>query len=213
MIGSAFALALLSGLWPIGLAVMAAYLERPLLRYSVAYLAGAALTESLASALVLLGLGAAGFSSQHRTRSGWFDIAIGVLMLAFSAWLVLRQRNRPAGSSSSGDRRAHEGRVAIAFGVGMAMWLPSATFLAALKQINDSHSGWALTTVYAAICVILVLWILWIPLLLFLFYRERARGLLQRANAWLSEHGLALLAGLTAIFGVLITINGIVTLV
>jgi cytochrome c biogenesis protein CcdA len=211
MIGTAFALALLSGLWPVGLAVMAAYLERPLLRYSVAYLAGAALTESLATAIVLLGLGAAGFSSQNHTRNGWLDIAIGVLMLAFSAWLMLVERNKPR-SSSSQDRRAREGRVAIAFGVGMAMWLPSATYLAALKEINDSHSGWALTAVYAAICVVLVLWILWIPLLLFVFYRERSRAQLERANAWINQHGIALLAGLTAIFGVVITIKGITTL-
>jgi cytochrome c biogenesis protein CcdA len=212
MIGTAFALALLSGLWPVGLAVMAAYLERPLLRYSVAYLAGAAFTESLASAVVLLGLGAAGFSSQHPTRNGWLDIAVGLLMLAFSAWLMLRERNRPAKSSSSADRRAREGRVAIAFGVGMAMWLPSATYLAALKEINDSHSGWALTTIYAAICVVLVLWILWIPLLLMLFYRERARGQLERANGWINRHGVALLAGLTAVFGVILIIKGITTL-
>lgn len=212
MIGYAFGLALLSGLWPIGLAVMVVYLERPLLRYSLAYLAGAGLTESLSSAVVLLGLSAAGVSSQHRTRSGWLEIALGVLMLAFSGWLVLRERNRPTRSSSSGDRRAHESRMTIAFGLGLVMWLPSATYLAALKLINDSHSGWALTTVYAAIAVILVLWILWIPLLLFLFYRERARGVLQRANAWLSEHGLILLAGLTATLGVVITIKGITML-
>jgi hypothetical protein len=95
----------------------------------------------------------------------------------------------------------------------MAMWLPSATYLAALKAINDTHSGWALTTIYAAICVVLVLWILWIPLLLMLFYRDRARGQLERANAWINQHGVALLAGLTAIFGVVLTIKGITTLI
>ena len=198
-----------------GLAAIAAYLDRPLLRYSFAYLAGAALAESAGSAVVLIGLGAAGFTSHRQHRSGWFYVAVGVLMLAFAAVVYLRSR-RPRKKDASDDKqqaRIHEGRVAIAFGLGLVMWLPSPTYLAALKQIQDTHSGWALTTLYAGIAVILVLWILEIPIILFLLFREPARRHLGTTNTWLKEHGVALLAGLTAVGGVGILLKGILQLV
>jgi cytochrome c biogenesis protein CcdA len=198
------------------LAAIAAYLDRPLLRYAFAYLAGAALAESAASAVVLLGLGAAGFTRQRPTRSGWFYVAIGVLMLAFAAVVYLRSqrpRKEKEKSKDKQDARIHEGRVAVAFGLGLVMWLPSPTFLAALKQIEDTHSGWELTTVYAAIAVLLVLWILEIPIIFFLLFREPARHHLGTTNAWLKQHGVALLAALTAVGGVGILIKGITQLV
>jgi hypothetical protein len=193
---------------------MAAYLDRPLLRYAVAYLAGAALAESTASAVVLVGLGAAGFTRDRPTRSGWFYFAIGVLMLAFAGVIYLRSRRpRKTKSDEKQDARVREGRVAVAFGLGLVMWLPSPTYLAALKLIQDTHSGWALTTVYAGIAVILVLWILEIPIILFLLFREPAQRHLGTANGWLTEHGVALLAALTAFGGVGITLKGILQLV
>lgn len=198
------------------MAAIAAYLDRPLLRYAFAYLAGAALAESAASAVVLLGLGAAGFTRQRPTRSGWFYVAIGALILAFAAVVYLRSRRPRKEKEKSEDKqdaRIHEGRVAVAFGLGLVMWLPSPTYLAALKQIQDTHSGWELTTVYAAIAVLLVLWILEIPIILFLLFREPARHHLGTTNAWLKQHGVALLAALTAVGGVGILIKGITQLV
>jgi cytochrome c biogenesis protein CcdA len=204
----------------VGLAAIAAFLDRPLLRYAFAYLSGAALAESAASAVVLLGLGAAGFTRQRPTRSGWFYVAIGILMLAFAAVIYLRSRrprrhkdkDKDKNGQDKQDARIHEGRVAVAFGLGLVMWLPSPTYLAALKQIQDTHSGWELTTVYAAIAVILVLWILEIPIILFLLFRETARRQLGVTNAWLKEHGVALLAALTAVTGVAILVKGVIQL-
>jgi hypothetical protein len=57
ILGEGFGLALLFGLWPMGLATIAALLDRPLLRYAFAYLAGTALALSVGSAVVFLGLG------------------------------------------------------------------------------------------------------------------------------------------------------------
>jgi hypothetical protein len=193
------------------LAAIAAYLDRPLLRYAFAYLAGAALAESAASAVVLLSFGAAGFTRKTPNRSGWFYVGIGVLMLAFSAVIVIRSRRRPKKSKDE-DKRIHEGRVAVALGLGVVMWLPSPTYLAALKQINDAHSGWALTTLYAGVAVILVLWILEIPIIFFLLFREPARHHLGTANGWIKQHGRTLLAVLTAIGGVAILLKGIIQL-
>jgi cytochrome c biogenesis protein CcdA len=195
----------------VGLAAIAAYLDRPLLRYAFAYLAGAFLAESAASAVVLLGLGAAGFTRKTPNRSGWFYVAIGLLMLMFAAVIVLRSRRRPKKPEDQ-DKRIHEGRVAVAFGLGVIMWLPSPTYLAALKEINDTHSGWALTTVYAGVAVILVLWILEIPVVLYLLFREPTQRHLGTANGWIKEHGRALLAALTAIGGVGILLKGILQL-
>ena len=70
-----------------------------------------------------------------------------------------------------------------------------------------------MTTLYAAVAVILVLWILEIPIILFLLFREPAGRHLSATNAWLKEHGVALLAGLTAVAGVGILLKGILQLV
>ena len=43
MIVPGLALALLSGLWPVGFAGMVGYLDRPVLRYALAYMSGAVL--------------------------------------------------------------------------------------------------------------------------------------------------------------------------
>lgn len=61
--------------------------------------------------------------------------------------------------------------------------------------------------------MILVLWILEIPIILFLLFREPAQRHLGTANGWLTEHGVALLAALTAFGGVGITLKGILQLV
>jgi threonine/homoserine/homoserine lactone efflux protein len=163
--------------------------------------------------LFLLGLGAAGLTRQRPTRSGWVDVAIGSLMVAFAVGLMVRDRRRPKRESEQEVRRVREGRVVVAFGLGVVMWLPSPTFLAALKQIHDTHSGWALTTLYAGIAVILVLWILEIPIILFLLFREPARAQLSRTNSWVRRHGTALLAWLTGAFGVVVALNGVTKLV
>jgi cytochrome c biogenesis protein CcdA len=184
------------------------------MRYAFAYLAGAALAEGAGSAVVLITLGAAGFTRKQPHRSGWFYVAIGILMLAFAVVIYLRSRHpkKKDPSEDKQDARIHEGRVAVAFGLGLVMWLPSPTYLAALKEIQDTHSGWALTTVYAAIAVILVVWILVIPIVLFLLFREPARRQLHKTNGWLKDHGPALLAGLTAVGGVGILLKGIIQL-
>jgi hypothetical protein len=198
----------------VGLAAIAAYLDRPLLRYAFAFVAGAALASSAGTAAVLIGLGASGFTRQRPTRSGWFYIVVGVLMLAFSALIVLRLRRRVTKGGAEGKRasRIQEGPLAVAFGLGFVMWLPSPTYVAALKEINDTHSGWALTTVYGAVAVILVLWIIEIPIIFFLLYRETARHHLGTANGWIKEHGRTLLAVLTAVGGVGLLVKGILQL-
>lgn len=60
MIVAGLALALLSGLWPVGFAGMVAYLNRPVLRYALAYLGGAALVYLAWTALFLTVFRAAG---------------------------------------------------------------------------------------------------------------------------------------------------------
>jgi hypothetical protein len=198
----------------VGLAAIAAYLDRPLLRYAFAFVAGAALASSAGSAAVLIGLAASGFTRQRPTRSGWFYVAIGVLMLVLAALIVLRTRRR-SGKEGADDKRGsriQEGRLAVAVGLGFVMWLPSPTYVAALKEINDTHSGWALTTVYAGVAVIIALWILEIPLIFFLLYRDTARHHLGTANGWIKQYGPKLLAVLTAVGGVGILIKGIIQL-
>jgi len=104
MIVAGLALALLSGLWPVGFAGMVAYRIRPVLRYALAYLGGAALVYSAWTAVFLTVFGAAGLRTGGGIGIGISSLVLGVLLVAFAvvAW---RRPARPANAIDAAERR------------------------------------------------------------------------------------------------------------
>ena len=211
MVSYGIALALLSGLWPVGLAAMVAYLNRPPLRFAIAYLAGAAIVEGTCTALFLTALSVANVTPEENTRDGSVTLALGVLMIAFAAW-VWRLPPRPPRAVDAGGERRRSPSPFAALAVGLLMWLPSPTYLAGLKQISDAGLSTTATALYGCLAVLCVLWIIEIPLILFVVRREATQRHLVQVDRWTRENGRALLVGLTGAIGVVLAVQGITTL-
>ncbi len=214
----AFGLALLAGLWPVGLAAILAYLDRaPPLRHAYAYLAGAAVTVSAATVLVLFGLSAVGATPHRNARlSGGVTLALGLLACAFALALWRRRpapgrRPVPARPASLGRSRTGQGALA-AFALGLVMWLPSPVYLAAVKSINDSGSGTVATALSSILAIILLLWIVEIPIVCYLISPVTTRRWLHTVNGWLIRQGRALVAVVIALVGLALTVAGVARL-
>jgi cytochrome c biogenesis protein CcdA len=209
MPASAIGLALLSGLWPVGLAVMVAYLNRPLLRYAVAYLLGAATAEGVSTVVVLAGLSALGATPSNRSRSGWAAIVIGLLMMLFAFWIWTRPPRPPKVKDVPAEDEERGRKVLVAYGLGLVMWLPSPTYLAALKQISDVEASAGETALYGVIAVLCVLWILELPLAARLLLPRPTKRHLGEVDEWVRAHAQVVLAALTLVCGVILTVSGI----
>jgi Sap-like sulfolipid-1-addressing protein len=209
VIASGLALALLSGVWPVGFAAMVAYLDRPLLRYTLAYLAGAVVAYSAWTALFLTVFRAAGLRGGRGISSGVASVVLGVLLVAFGVW-AWRKPARPAKVTDAIDRRRRSPKLITAFGVGLVVWGgPSLPYLAGLKLISDARLSNLATAIYGVIAVVCALWIIELALVVYLLRPEPARHRLGQLNRWARDHGRRLLAVLLACFGMLIAVVGL----
>jgi hypothetical protein len=203
-------MALLAGLWPVGLAVILTYLDRaPPLRHAWAHLAGAVVVEAIATVVVLVSLSTSGATPrQHTARSAGVTLTLGLLALAFAVvvwrWRPRKRtvrRPRPAAGPATGPRAA--------FLLGLLMWLPSPVYLAALKKISDAGAGVVTTTISSAIALVLLLWILELPIALYLMSPVTAQPRLHAVSGWLSGHGRVLVAAVAAGLGLVLTVEGL----
>ncbi len=198
MIVAGLALALLSVLWPAGFAGTVAYLGRPVLRYALAYLSGAALVYSAWTALFLTVSAAAGLRTGRSISSGISSLVLGVLLAAFGvvAW---RRPAQPARATDATERHRQSSKLIVAFGVGLVVWGgPSLPYLAALKLISDARVGSAATALYGGVAVLCALWIIELPLVVYLVRPELTRRRLGQLDRWARDHGRHLLAALLA---------------
>ena len=215
MIEQAAALALLAALSPTALLVAAVYLgsARPRLT-AVVYLAGAVIMSVVMAVIVLVVLRTTGLQrpDQHTTRYG-LRLGLGLVLLA--AGLVVRARRRRRKPKPAGQRPGLVSRMianpspASAFLVGILVFAPGVTFIAALQVIATARADIELTAVAVAVVVVLNVLFVWLPLVLFLV----APGLTQRRlagfNGWLRAHGTAIVVGVLIVAGAIMVLNGI----
>ena len=209
MIVAGLALALLSGLWPVGFAGMVAYLNRPLLRYALAYLGGAALVYSAWTALFLTVFRAAGLRTGGGIGIGISSLVLGVLLVAFAvvAW---RRPARPANATDATERHRQSSKLIVALGVGLVVWgAPGLPYLAALTLISDARLSATATALYGAVAVVCGLWIIELPLVACLMRPEPTRHRLGQLDRWARDHGRRLLAALLAGVGALLAGVGV----
>jgi Sap, sulfolipid-1-addressing protein len=207
-------LALLAALSPTALLVCAVYLGSARPRLTAAfYLAGAVVMSLVTGAVILLVLRSAGLNlpSDHEPRYG-LRLGLGILLLAVGIVVALRPSRPPD------PAKAQHGLVSkmvanpaplSAFLVGLLIFAPGVTFLAALQVIATSSADPEITAIALIIVVVINVLLVWLPIVLHLVAPALTGRYLTSFNGWLRAHGKTILTWVLIVVGVIMIGNGI----
>ena len=218
MILQAAGLALLAALSPTALLVGAVYLgsARPRL-VGTLYLAGAILMSLVMGLVVIVILRNAGLNlhRQHSARYG-LRLGIGVLMLAAGAVLAKRKPKMPDPENPKQglvSRMIANPAPASAFVVGLLLFAPGVTFIAAVQVIATANVSDEESAIALIVVVVINAALVWLPLLLHLFAPGVTTRRLTAFNGWLRANGHKILIWVLLVGGAILVGNGIYGLV
>lgn len=216
MLAQAAGFALLAAVSPTTLLVLAVFLGSAHPRETaLMYLAGAvAMTVAMAVALLLV-LRSTGLNQprEHDPRYG-LRLALGVIALAVSFYLARRKPPGPAAPDAKPKRPSLVARLTAsptprtAFLLGLLLFAPSATFIAAVQVVATANEGVPITAAAMLVVIILTVLTVWLPVLAYLVFPDATTRLLRAANEWLRAHGRVITLGALWIAGVVLVVNG-----
>ncbi len=97
--------------------------------------------------------------------------------------------------------------------MGVILFMPSVTFVAAVQVIATSHAGAASQALAFVLVVVISVSFVWLPLLLYLVSPDATVGGIAACNEWLRMHGHLLLVAVLVVAGVALVVDGAVGLV
>jgi len=206
-------LAVLAALSPTALLIAAIYLgsARPRLT-GLFYLAGALIMTVIMAVVVLLVLRSVGLNHprEHEPRYG---LRLGLGVIAFIAGLVVAAR-RPKPPDPDKPMQGIMSKLvanpapAMAFVVGVLVFTPGVTFVAAMQVIATAQASVEAVVTAALLVVIINVMLVWLPVVLYLLAPDATSRRLTAFNTWLRTHGhLLLTVGLLAA-GAILIVNG-----
>jgi hypothetical protein len=208
--------ALLAAISPTALLVMAVFLgsANPR-RTALMYVAGAVLMTVVMAVAILYLLRGTGLD-QPREREPRYALRFGLGVVALAAAVVVSRRRRPLPAASEGEGR-RPGLVArlsaspsprTAFLLGVLLFAPSTTFIAAVQVVATANADVPVTAGAILVVVILSAATVWLPLLAYLAAPDATTRALGAANAWLRARGRALVIGGLLVAGTILVVNG-----
>jgi Sap, sulfolipid-1-addressing protein len=211
-------LALLAGFYPPAILIAALYLgsARPG-RMTALYVIGGFVTVTIVGTAALIALRAGGLShhGQQPTRYG-LRLALGIVALIAALVLARRKPRTPDPAKpkkpSLIDRMSSAPRARTAFIVGILMFGPSVTFIAAVQVVATAKASVPATVAAMALIIVLTLMFAWIPLVAYLIAPDSTVRGLRAFDGWLRRHGRTVLTGAVGLIGILLVIQGIVGL-
>jgi Sap, sulfolipid-1-addressing protein len=222
-------LALYAAVYPTLLAAVVILLSQPRrLPLLAAYLCGG-LTISIGLGLGLI-FALKGSGVLHNSKSGlsWItDLAVGGLLMVVAVALATRadarlaERRRAARRTTPIDpdvaakepwsqRLLARGSVPIVFVSALAINLPGASYLIALKDIAAAHHPTGVDIVLVVAFNLIMFLLAEIPLLGLILAPERTVELVHRMNAWFSANGRRIAIVLCGALGAFLITRGIV---
>jgi len=211
-------LALLAALSPTELLVAAVFLgsarPRPT---AAAYLAGALLMSLIMGLVVLLVLRSVGLNhpAQHAPRYG-LRLGLGIILLAAAAVIAKRKPKQPDPENARQgivSRMIADPGPRSAFAVGLLLFAPGVTFIAAIQVIATANASDVMTTIALIVVVVINVALVWLPLLLHLIAPGITTRRLTAFNGWLRANGNKILIGVLLVAGAILVGNGIYGLV
>jgi hypothetical protein len=213
VLAQAAGLALLSALSPTALLIVAVYLgsARPALT-SLFYLAGAVLMSVVMGVVVLIALRSAGLNhpDQHGARYG-LRLGLGILLFAAGTFVAIRRpRSRDPAKAQHGlvSRMVADPAPLSAFAVGLLVFAPGVTFIAALQVIATARAGPEVTTVAVLLVVVINVLLVWLPITLHLVAPHSTEKRLKAFNSWLRTNGRTVLTGVLVVAGGIMVFDG-----
>jgi Sap-like sulfolipid-1-addressing protein len=225
MIGNVVALGLSAAVNPVLIGVVLVTLASPRPKALLgAYLAGA-MTFSIG-----LGIGAVAVAgdtgavtSSTSTTNGVADLVLGLVLLAVAAWFATgraerRHARKVAASAgrpkkaSVGDRLLGGSRTSMAFLAGVLLTLPSAMYLAALKDIAEAEVSTQEEVFAIVLFNVLMLLPALIPLVLLVVVPDATLAAVQRADRWMRDHQKRLVTAVAGGVGIYLSGKGIIAL-
>jgi hypothetical protein len=213
MIGQAAGLALLSALQPAALLIVGVYLSSAYPRAMLLiYLAGAVTIAVILAIVLLIVIHSGGLNHPHQRRPR-YGLRLGLGLISLAAGLVISRRKPKAPKPDKRPRlitRMTKNPTPIAaFAVGLLMFAPSLSFIAAVQVIATAKASDA-TIAGALVLVILIdVMFIWLPLGIYLAAPDATARSVQAVNAWLPAHSHALTVILLIVVGVVLIGNGI----
>ena len=209
----AIPLALISSLYPLGLAaiLLLAQTARPRPRVGVFLIGALACTLTVGFVVVFVLHDAGIGQGSQQSDQYWLRLAIGVVFMAVAVFLA-RRPARPNRGPSRVSRAASQGGLFAIFVVGAALYLPSPTYLSALQVVGTTKMSAAAAAVWVVIVVAIVLITVEVPVLLFLLAPGWTVPKLQAVNVWLDRNGHTLLVAVVAAIGLWEFLDGLVGL-
>lgn len=225
MIGNVVALGLSAAINPILIGVVLLTLASPRPKALLgAYVAGGmTISVAIGIAVVSLASGTGAVTSSTSTTNGLVDLVLGLLLLAVAAWFasgraerrharkVVATAGRPKKPSLS-DRLLGGSRATMAFAAGMLLTLPSALYLAALKDIAEAGVSTGEELLAIVLFNVLMLSPALIPLVLLAVVPDGTKAAVERSDRWMRAHQTRLVTVVAGAVGIYLTGKGIVAL-
>jgi hypothetical protein len=218
VLAQAAGFAFLAALSPTALLVAAVYLgsDRPRL-ITLCYLAGALVMSTVMAILVLevLRSGHLEFARNRTPRYG-LRLGLGFLMIAVGAVVA---RRKPALPDPARPDRGIVSRLLAnpapwtAVLVGLLVFLPALTFVAAVQVIAIARADLTLTALGLFMIISISLACVWLPYIAHLAAPQLTSRWLTAFNAWLRAHGRVLLILALIVAGAVLAANGLFGLV
>jgi hypothetical protein len=96
-----------------------------------------------------------------------------------------------------------------AFLVGILIFAPGVTFLAAVQVIATARASLDLTVLALVIVVVINVLLVWLPIVLHLVFPGATTRYLTAFNGWLRAHGKVILVCVLVAVGGIMAVNGI----
>ena len=213
MLTEATGLAVLAALSPTAVLVSAVFLGSANPHRTVLiYLAGAVVMTAIFATVVYIALRAGGLQRprEHQPRYG-LRLGLGVLMMLAGGYLRRRKPKPP--DPAKRDKRIvsrllARPRPGTAFILGLLVYAPSLTFIAAVQVVATSKASVAASILGIALVIAITVMFVWLPLVVYLLAPGRTVQALHSCDSWLRLHGYLLAVAGLGVGGVLLTLDG-----
>lgn len=217
MLIQAVGLALLAALSPTAVIVSAVLLgsANPQ-RLVIIYLAGAIVMAAIMAAIVFAILhGGNLYQPRERQPRYGLRLGLGLAMLLVGAYLRRRGPKRPEPARKDKGiigRLISRPGAKTAFIVGLLVYTPSLTFIAAIQAVATTKQSLPASIVALALVIVITVAFAWLPLMLYLLAPDATARMLRSLDRGLRSHGYLLTVVALLIAGVILTINGVLGL-